>query len=228
VLTRAAHLGFPVCDARTVPSLARAERAALLELLTDLGPDAPTLCEGWTTHDLAAHLVVRERRPHAVPGLVVPALHGITARLERRMRPTAYDDLLAALRSGPPVWSPVGLPDPLYDPANLHEFYVHHEDVRRLADPGPRAATPGLDDALWSRLRTLARVFTRRARGLGMTLATPDARSLRARSGPDEVVLRGTPRELFLWLWGRRSVADVAVEGPAGAVERLAQTRIGP
>ena len=228
MLTRAAHLGFPVCDARTVTSLARAERAALLELLTDLGPDAPTLCEGWTTHDLAAHLVVRERRPHAVPGLVVPALHGVTARLERRMRATAYDDLLAALRSGPPVWSPVGLPDPLYDPANLHEFYVHHEDVRRLAEPGARAATPGLDEALWSRLRLLAPAFTRRVRGLGLTLVTPDARSLRARSGGDEVVLRGTPHELFLWVWGRRSVADVSVEGPAAAVERLAQTRIGP
>jgi uncharacterized protein (TIGR03085 family) len=59
-----------------MPSLARPERAALLDLLTGVGPDAPTLCEGWTTHDLAAHLVVRERRPHAVPGLVVPARIG--------------------------------------------------------------------------------------------------------------------------------------------------------
>ena len=226
--TRAAHLGFPICDAPTVTSLARAERAALLDLLAALGPDAPTLCEGWTTHDLAAHLVVRERRPHAVPGLVVPALHGVTAALERRMRRTSYDDLLAALRSGPPAWSPLGLPDPLYDPANLHEFYVHHEDVRRLVEPGPRRETPGLDDALWQRLRLLAPVFTRRAGALGLTLITPDARSMRARRGSDEVVVRGTTRELFLWVWGRRGVAEVQVEGPPAAVERLAQTRIGP
>ena len=209
-------------------SLARAERVALIDLLTTLGPDAPTLCEGWTTHDLAAHLVVRERRPHAVPGLVVPALHGVTAALERRMRPTAYDDLLAALRSGPPAWSPVGLPGPLYDPANLHEFYVHHEDVRRLVEAGLRAATPGLDDALWSRLRVLAPVFTRRADGLGLTLVTPDARSMRARRGGEELVLRGTARELFLWMWGRRGAADVRVEDLPAAVERLALTRIGP
>lgn len=209
-------------------SLARAERAALLDLLTALGPVAPTLCEGWTTHDLAAHLVVRERRPQAVPGLVVPALHGVTAALERRMRRTSYDDLLAALRSGPPAWSPLGLPDPLHDPANLHEFYVHHEDVRRLYDPGPRAAAPGLDAALWSRLRLLAPAFTRRARGLGITLVTPGAQSLRARRGAEEVVLRGTARELFLWMWGRRAVAEVAVEGAAAAVERLGRTRIGP
>lgn len=211
-----------------MPSLARAERAALLDLLADLGPDAPTLCEGWTTHDLAAHLVVRERRPQAVPGLVVPALHGLTERLERRMRPTPYDELLATLCSGPPAWSPIGLPDPLYDPSNLHEFYVHHEDVRRLVDPTPRAADPALDAALWQRLRLLGPVFTRRASGLGITLVTPAAQSLRARRGAQEVVLRGTPRELFLWMWGRRSVAEVVVDGSPEAVARVESARIGP
>jgi uncharacterized protein (TIGR03085 family) len=209
-------------------SLAHAERAALLDLMTDLGPDAPTLCEGWTTHDLAAHLVVRERRPHAVPGLVVPALHGVTAALERRMRPTSYDALLATLRSGPPVWSPVGLPGPLYDPANLHEFYVHHEDVRRLVDPTPRPADGALDAALWTRLRLLAPAFTRRARGLGLTLVTPGADSLRVRGGEPEVTVRGTARELFLWVYGRGRVADVVLDGPPAAVERLALTRLGP
>jgi hypothetical protein len=100
--------------------------------------------------------------------------------------------------------------------------------VRRLVEPGPRAATPGLDDALWSRLRGLAPVFTRRTRGLQLTLVTPDARSLRARRGADEVVLRGTARELFLWVWGRRAAAQVEVEGSDEAVQRLAGIRIGP
>jgi hypothetical protein len=36
------------------------ERLELCDLLLELGPDAPTLCEGWTTADLAAHLVLRE------------------------------------------------------------------------------------------------------------------------------------------------------------------------
>jgi uncharacterized protein (TIGR03083 family) len=40
-------------------SLLRKERQALCDTLTELGPDAPTLCEGWTTADLAAHLMVR-------------------------------------------------------------------------------------------------------------------------------------------------------------------------
>ena len=51
-------------------SVAQRERAALVEILRAVGPDAPTLCEGWTTRDLVAHLVVRERRPDALPGLV--------------------------------------------------------------------------------------------------------------------------------------------------------------
>jgi uncharacterized protein (TIGR03083 family) len=47
------------------PTLARAERAALCDLFDEVGPDAPTLCAGWTTRDLAAHLVIRERRADA-------------------------------------------------------------------------------------------------------------------------------------------------------------------
>ena len=50
-----------------MPSPARAERAALCDLFLEVGPDAPTLCGAWTTRDLAAHLVVRERRPDAAP-----------------------------------------------------------------------------------------------------------------------------------------------------------------
>lgn len=202
-------------------SVAAAERAALLDLLEELGPEAPTLCEGWTTHDLAAHLVVRERRPHAVPGLAVPALHGITEALERRMRRVPYDELVARLRSGPPRWSPGGaLGGRLHGVTDVHEFYVHHEDVRRLVDPSPREPAPGLDDALWARLRLLGPALALRARGLGITVVTPDGRSTRLRRGEDEVVLRGTPREVFLWLFGRRAAAHVEIEGTPAAVEK--------
>jgi uncharacterized protein (TIGR03085 family) len=199
-------------------SPARAERAALLDLLGQAGPDAPTLCTGWTTHDLAAHLVARERRPAAVPGLVVPRLHGITARIEATMRRRPYDELVKTLRGGAPFWSPLGLPGRLYDTANLHEMYVHHEDVRRALGGGARLDAPELDDPLWARLKLLSPAFTARARGLGITAVRPDGVSFRLRGGDDEVVLRGTPRELFLWLFGRREQADVTVEGSTGAV----------
>jgi uncharacterized protein (TIGR03085 family) len=51
--------------------LAQLERSRLCDLFLEVGPDQPTLCEGWTTADLAAHLVIRERRPDAAPGILV-------------------------------------------------------------------------------------------------------------------------------------------------------------
>ena len=53
-------------------STADAERAALCDLLDELGPDAPTLCPGWDTRDLATHLFVRDREPKAWAGIAIP------------------------------------------------------------------------------------------------------------------------------------------------------------
>lgn len=196
-------------------SIAARERADLLSLMATLGPDAPTLCEGWSTHDMAAHLSARERRPLALPGLVLAPLHGLTEHYEREARRTPYEDLLKRLRKGPPFWSPVVLP-----PANVHELFVHHEDVRRPAGLGPRDLDRETQDALWQRLLLVGPPFTRRGKGLGITVVTPGARSQRLRRGADEVVLRGEIGELFLWLFGRRSAAEVTVEGSADAVQR--------
>jgi hypothetical protein len=40
-------------------NLATTERAALADLFVTLGPDQPTLDEGWDTRDLLVHLLVR-------------------------------------------------------------------------------------------------------------------------------------------------------------------------
>jgi uncharacterized protein (TIGR03085 family) len=204
-------------------SLAGRERADLLTLLADVGPDAPTLCEGWVTHDLAAHLVARERKLLATPGLIVPALHGLTARYERDARKTPYEDLLKQLEKGPRPWSPVAAPI-----ANVHEMFVHHEDVRRPQGLGQRSLPQALEDALWERLFGIGPLFTRRAAGLGIRLVTPGARSMRIRRGADAVLLRGEVGELFLWLFGRSGAAEVSLDGSADAVARLLQTRVGP
>jgi hypothetical protein len=80
------------------------EREQLCSLLEELGPDAPTLLAPWTTRDLVAHLVLRERDMRAAPGLVIP---GAWARLaERRrlaLRASPFDDLVATVRRGPPL-----------------------------------------------------------------------------------------------------------------------------
>jgi hypothetical protein len=48
------------------------ERARLGDLFEELGPEAPTLLEPWTTCDLAAHLALWEHDHLVGPGLVLP------------------------------------------------------------------------------------------------------------------------------------------------------------
>ena len=85
-------------------SLAQQERKNLCDLLVELGSDAPTLCAGWTTADLAAHLVVRERRPDSGPGLVWPPLAGYTDKVRKAVRDrTPWEKLVETVRRGPPL-----------------------------------------------------------------------------------------------------------------------------
>ena len=130
--------------------LARRERTALADLLEELGPDASTCCEGWTTAHLAAHLVTRDRRPDTAPGLVLEAtpigrpLAAWSHSVEDRLRTTTrYADLVARVRSGPPRWLPAAWP-PVAAVVDTAEYAIHHEDVRR-AQPGwaPRVLPPG-------------------------------------------------------------------------------------
>ena len=53
-------------------NLARTERLRLVDAARRAGEEAPTLCEGWTTRDLATHLVIRERHPGAAAGIFMP------------------------------------------------------------------------------------------------------------------------------------------------------------
>jgi uncharacterized protein (TIGR03085 family) len=177
-----------------------------------LGPDAPTLCEGWVTRDLAAHLWVREHRPWAVPGMVAKGgpLHRSTDRLQERVGQRPFAEIVASLRSGAPVPTPV-----LGKAIDLHEFFVHHEDVRRANGMDPRA-DPALDNALWRIIPVFGRFLTREARGIEITLATPDGGRRRVRTGDRSVEAHGAPQELFLWLYSRPARVDVT--GDIGGV----------
>ncbi|WP_409332288.1 TIGR03085 family metal-binding protein [Trujillonella humicola] len=195
----------------STPPLAARERAALADLLEALGPDAPTCCEGWTTGHLAAHLVVRDRRPDAGPGYALEALpigrrlHAHSARLEERMRTgTPYAEVVAQVRAGAPAWTPMGWPV-VGDLVNSGEYAIHHEDVRR-AQPGwqPRELSRADRDLLW---RT-ATLFARRVRG-GVTLRRADVPGVAKQVGTGGPTLEGDPMELLLWTSGRREVARV-------------------
>jgi uncharacterized protein (TIGR03085 family) len=210
-------------------TLAREERLALCALLAETGPQAPTLCEGWTTGDLAAHLVLREHRPDAAAGIMIGPLAGYTRRVQRTMAErTSFADLIATIRNGPPRLSPFRLPA-LDERTNLVEFFVHHEDVRRAAPDWPeRNLAPALAEALWHQLRN-ARFFLRRA-PVGVEFARddvstdPGAKRVRitAKARTPVVTVIGSPAELTLWALGRTGAAQVRLEGSEAAIRLLA------
>ncbi len=203
---------------------ARAERLALSDLLIETGPDAPTLCQGWTTGDLAAHLLLRDRRPDAAPGILIPVLAGYTQRVQRKiLTSTPFPRVAEQLRQGPPPWSPVGLPG-LDGAVNTVEFFVHHEDVRR-ARPGwaPRELPRDLEEQLWKRLK-MSRFALRRL-PVQITVVDPAGRTQQITKGGRQARVHGLPSELLLWLVGRKDAARVELTGEAEAVNVLSQGR---
>ena len=199
----------------STPSLPERERAALADLLDEVGPDAPTCCEGWTTAHLAAHLAVRDRRPDALPGYgleMIPVAQRLgwwSHRVEDRARAsTPYAELVDQVRAGPPAWAPMAWPA-LARPFNTSEFVIHHEDVRRAQpDWEPRPFSPDDRDQIWAAVA----VFARRATGRrGLLLRRSDSPGVEKRLGAGGRTVTGDPLELLLWASGRRAVARVTV-----------------
>ena len=212
-------------------TVARDERLALCALLDQTGPQAPTLCEGWTTGDLAAHLVLREHRPDAGAGVMGGPLAGYTRRVQRSLtQRTPYPQLVETIRNGPPKLSFFAIPG-MDERANFVEYFVHHEDVRRGA-PGweHRDVSTDLTEALWQRLR-LAKFLLRKA-PVGVELvrddlpADPGPRRVRitAKASTPVVTVTGSPAELTLWALGRTSAAQVRLEGSETAIDKLADS----
>jgi uncharacterized protein (TIGR03085 family) len=200
---------------------AQRERAALVDTMRDVGPNAPTLCGEWTTRDLAAHLVVREGRLDATAGVVVPFLAGYTARVQRQVTDTtAWEDLLARIASGPPLYSPFKLLDPV---ANLGEMFIHHEDVRR-AQTGwePRQLDETLAKALGRGLPLMARLSLGRAPAR-VLLRTPDGKTLATVGSGPELIVTGEPEELLLFLSGRDEVRLTFSDAQAAQAVRTAR-----
>ncbi|MCX5075913.1 TIGR03085 family metal-binding protein [Streptomyces sp. NBC_00513] len=205
---------------------AKRERLLLADLLESAGPEAPTLCDGWRARELAAHVVVRERRPDAAGGLL---LNVLKTRLDKVMEEYAakpYEELIQLIRTGPPKMSLYSLKQ-IDEAANAVEFYVHAEDVRRARpDWSPRALDPVFSDSLWSRLEKLARLTGRRS-PVGLVLRRPNGQTTVAHKGTPVVTVTGEPGELTLFCFGRQSSAAVELDGPAEAVAKLTTAQLG-
>jgi uncharacterized protein (TIGR03085 family) len=207
-----------------VTDFARRERLALAELLARLGPDEPTLCAGWTTRDLAAHVVVRDRRPDASAGMLIRPLRGYGERVRLAKAAQPFETILGEVRT-PPWWSPISNPltEELVNPV---EFFIHHEDARR-GRPGwePRDLDGDHQAAIWRAAKLTGRLGLRRL-GLPVSVRATGFGSFDVGDDP-QVTVEGPPGELALFLSGRQQAARVTVEGPSELAERLRTARLG-
>lgn len=201
-------------------SLARTERAALADLFDQVGPDQPTLCEGWQTLDLLIHLLVRERDPLGAVGERVPPLHSFTEKAADGYRTRDWAELVQTYRSGPPAWNPTGW-GPVDELFNGGEMFIHHEDVRR-GRPGwqPREMSPEDTKELAGIVRSpTSKLALRKARA-GIVVRMPGAEPVTLRKAEPVVTLAGEPGEIVIWASGRDAVR-VDFDGDPAAVDEL-------
>ncbi len=197
---------------------ARRERAELCELFADLGPDQPTLCGDWTTRDLAAHLVVRERRPDAAIGIVVSKLAAYTDKVQAGVADDDWGDLVDTVRSGPPFWSPARIAK-VDELTNTVEFFVHLEDVRR-AQPTwePRRLDADLIEALYGVLGKMAKQLVKSS-PVGIVLEPDDDHGpIIAKQAEPSVTVRGPVGELMMFVYGRQAHSRVELFGDDASV----------
>ena len=197
-----------------------------MDALREAGPTAPTLCAGWEARHVAAHVLLRERSPRVGIGLAIPALTPRSDRLTAELADTARDAagfaaLVDQVARPASRWTPVAWAG---DAANLVEFYVHTEDVRRGAGPAPaRDLEPELAGALWERLGSMARLGYRRSPAGVVLVVTDGPRKAVHRPHGDHgtVVVRGTVGELTLHALGRGAAATVEIVGAPEDVAAL-------
>lgn len=207
-------------------------------LLDKVGPDAATLCEGWRTVDLAAHLVLREHRPDAALGILGGPLSGYTRRVQQGMAATKpFPLLVETIRTGPPQLTIYGIPG-ADARLNFAEYFIHHEDVRRAqAGWQPRVLDDGMTTLIWQHLAR-ARLMLRKV-PVGIEFARDDLPDGPDPDGHDRVVrltvrqrtpmvtVIGAPAELMLWTFGRTTAAKVELEGAEADVAALRKARWG-
>ena len=196
--------------------LALRERHELCDLALALGPDAPTLCEGWDAQHLVSHLLVRERNPISSLGNFLPPLSGLNDRAMEKRRATSFAAQVEKLRSPSPL---LRLMRPLDQLINTFELVVHHEDLRRAqADWAPRSLPVADVALLWSQLGR-ARTFLGRRLPVPVVVRRPDTGAAWVvRNGADPVTISGDVVEVVLFLFGRSAVRDVSFDGPADRV----------
>lgn len=199
------------------------ERADIARTLTAAGPGAPTLCVGWESQHLAAHLVLRDRSPWSMSPGRLESLAASSAD------PEGYAALVAQVAEGP------GKATPGYwfgEQMNLLELFVHSEDLRRAGPQGARSTEvdPEHGRAMWKQFRLFSRLLLRPA-PVGVVLVVTDGPRVvarRPRSGSGSVVVTGELADVILFAFGRGASTRVTFQGDAADVSALVARFPGP
>lgn len=191
-------------------TFAQRQRAALIDLMAELGPFAPTMAGDWRVQDLAAHLYIREHRLDALPGIGLDRFAALTERIQRdELHRRGFTGLLDELQR--PGW----IMRPLDRLVNTSELFIHHEDVLR-ANGRSQTLTAAEQQELWPIAKALAR-RTQLAAGSRAVLRRSDTGAeLAMGQGTRPVTVSGLPSELLLHLSGRD--ADVRLHGEPDAI----------
>lgn len=190
------------------------ERRHLAALLRRVGPDAPTLCEGWVTRDLAVHLIERDSRPDLIAGTVLPKIPVLSKRAQEadaQLRGQDWAELVSKVEK-PAIYSPARL-GPLDKRMNTAEFFVHHEDVRRAQETWHRRQLLQEEERdLWAALKLMGKALLRPEQDSVLLVANGYGSVTGGKAKTTTVrIVRGTPSELLLWAFGRREQAEVAI-----------------
>ena len=180
--------------------------------MSELGPLAPTMCDGWNVGDLAAHLWIREHKPASLPGIGSQRFAELTRRIQTEaLHLKGFPALVMELRR--PGW----VMRPLDGIVNAVEFFVHHEDVLHA-----NGLTQHLTDKDQAELLRTVRVLAFRAQrawGGQLILVPTIGEVIRHGRGNRPLRLAGPPSELLLFLTGRD--ADIGITAEPETVEEF-------
>lgn len=210
-------------------TFAQRERAALCNTLRAVGPDAPTLCAGWTARDLAAHLVLREHAPIGSLGIWAKPLAGYTRKVQDELAAQPWEQLIDQVAAPPALWHPARFAgrrvEQVFDDG---EMFIHHEDLRRGDGVArPRELSPEDQQSVWQVLVGPGRLaFRKSAVSIAVDVPGHQVRELHKR-GDRKVSLRGAAGEVLLAAYGRARAADLEIDGSPEDVATLRATALG-
>lgn len=204
----------------TIKAMAAQEREDFADFLASLSPEqweAPTLCEGWSVRDVAAHVVSYD--DVGVAGLLKQfvrgrfTLGGINEVSLAEHRGASPEELVERIRRHA---TPSGLTARFDGRVGLVDTLVHHQDVRRPLGLRREVPAERLRTALPFALVAPPTLGPWHVRGVRLVATDLD---WSAGKGPEA---RGPGEAVLLAITGRRSVAS-ELDGPGARIlaERL-------